>query len=169
MWLELEKIRALAELAAEKNLAELTLSEDGKQITIKLPQAQVVQVATPQFPSPVATPAAMLSSVPANAKQSSEAPIQTSEATSPPSLNETRTKCVKSPMVATFYAAASPESPPFVAVGQSVTAGQTLCILEAMKQMNELESDVTGKVVAVLAQNGQPVEYGQPLFEIEPA
>ena len=74
---------------------------------------------------------------------------------------------LKSPMVGTFYRAPSPGAPAFVEVGQSVTKGQTLCIIEAMKLLNEIESDATGTVKAVLVENGQPVEYGQPLFVIE--
>ena len=74
---------------------------------------------------------------------------------------------LKSPMVGTFYRAPSPGSPPFVEVGQAVSKGQTLCIIEAMKLLNEIESDVAGTVKAILVENGQPVEYGQPLFVIE--
>jgi acetyl-CoA carboxylase biotin carboxyl carrier protein len=74
---------------------------------------------------------------------------------------------LKSPMVGTFYRAPSPGAPSFVEVGQSVTKGETLCIIEAMKLLNEIESDATGVVKAILVENGQPVEYGQPLFRIE--
>jgi acetyl-CoA carboxylase biotin carboxyl carrier protein len=74
---------------------------------------------------------------------------------------------LKSPMVGTFYRAPSPGAPPFVEVGQSVSKGQTLCIIEAMKLLNEIESDASGTVKAILVENGQPVEYGQPLFLIE--
>jgi len=74
---------------------------------------------------------------------------------------------VSAPLVGTFYRSASPETPPFVEIGQRVRKGQTLCIIEAMKLMNELESEVDGVVAACLADNGRPVEYGQPLFHIE--
>ena len=73
---------------------------------------------------------------------------------------------VTAPMVGTFYAAPSPESPPFVSVGDYVSAGQTLCIIEAMKIMNEIESDVTGRIAKIVVQNAEPVEYGQPIFLI---
>jgi acetyl-CoA carboxylase biotin carboxyl carrier protein len=76
---------------------------------------------------------------------------------------------VASPFVGTFYRASSPENPPFVELGQTVRKGQTLCIVEAMKLMNEIESELSGKVLEILVQNGQPVEFGQPLFRIEPA
>jgi acetyl-CoA carboxylase biotin carboxyl carrier protein len=75
---------------------------------------------------------------------------------------------VKSPIVGTFYEAPSPGAEPFVEVGDQVEVGQTLCIVEAMKLMNEIESDVSGEVMRILAENGQPVEYGQPLFAVRP-
>jgi len=76
---------------------------------------------------------------------------------------------ITSPMVGTFYRAPSPESPPFVELGQVIEPGQVVCIIEAMKLMNELKSEVKGRVVQILAENGQPVEFGQPLFLVEPA
>ena len=76
---------------------------------------------------------------------------------------------IKSPIVGTFYAAPSPEAPPFVKVGDNIQAGQVVCIIEAMKLMNEIEADMGGEVVGVLAENGQPVEYGQSLFALRPA
>ena len=76
---------------------------------------------------------------------------------------------IKSPIVGTFYAASSPEAPPFVKVGDSIQAGQVVCIIEAMKLMNEIEADLGGEIVGVLAENGQPVEYGQTLFALRPA
>ncbi len=76
---------------------------------------------------------------------------------------------IKSPIVGTFYAAPSPEAPPFVKVGDNIQAGQVVCIIEAMKLMNEIEADMGGEIVGVLAENGQPVEYGQSLFALRPA
>ena len=84
-----------------------------------------------------------------------------------PAAPEPKGHALKSPMVGTFYRAPSPGAPSFVEVGQSVTKGQTLCIIEAMKLLNEIESDASGTVKAILVENGQPVEYGQPLFLIE--
>lgn len=83
------------------------------------------------------------------------------------SVSRDNVKVVTSPMVGTFYRAASPETPAFVEMGSSVSAGQVVCIIEAMKLMNEIESDFAGKVVSILVENGQPVEYGEPLFHIE--
>jgi len=88
-------------------------------------------------------------------------------AAAPAPAPEPKGHALKSPMVGTFYRAPSPGAPPFVEIGQSVSKGQTLCIIEAMKLLNEIESDVSGTVKAILVENGQPVEYGQPLFLIE--
>ena len=88
-------------------------------------------------------------------------------AAAPAAPEEPKGHTLKSPMVGTFYRAPSPGAPAFVDVGQSVTKGQTLCIIEAMKLLNEIESDASGTIKAILVENGQPVEYGQPLFLIE--
>jgi acetyl-CoA carboxylase biotin carboxyl carrier protein len=95
----------------------------------------------------------------------SEAPRSASHATAPPASD---LHVIKSPIVGTFYASPSPEADPFVTTGAKVEAGQTLCIIEAMKLMNEIESDVAGEVVQIFAENGKPVEYGEPLFGIRP-
>ena len=114
-------------------------------------------------PAPVIHAAAVAAPIPAPAAPHAAAPAAKAEA-KPADKPGTM---VTSPFVGTFYRAPSPESPPFVDVGQKVKKGQTLCIVEAMKLMNEIESEVAGKVLEVLVQNGQPVEFGQPLFRIE--
>ncbi len=156
MDVNIDQIKALAELALEKNLAELTVQEGDKTVTIKLPVANttVVAAAPPMVATaaPAPTPAASEASAPAKAVASEENYFK-----------------VTSPMVGTFYSAPSPDSPPFVAVGQGVSKGQTLCIIEAMKMMNELESEVGGKIVKLLVENGQPVEFGQTLMLIDPS
>jgi len=95
------------------------------------------------------------------------APAAPAPAAAPAPPPEPKGHALKSPMVGTFYRAPSPGAPSFVEVGQTVSKGQTLCIIEAMKLLNEIESDVAGTVKAILVENGQPVEYGQPLFLIE--
>jgi acetyl-CoA carboxylase biotin carboxyl carrier protein len=99
---------------------------------------------------------------------STAAPQASAPAAAPPTPAEEGLHLVKSPIVGTYYEAPSPGAPPFIKPGDHVTAGQVLCIVEAMKLMNEIESDVTGEVVKLLVANGQPVEYGQPLFSIRP-
>lgn len=161
-----EKIRELADLAIEKKLAELIVEDGDKSVTIKLPgyniQPMIHQpghqqvVYTPSAPAPVAE-------IPAVSSHSAAA------AESAKAASDDKFSKITSPMVGTFYSAPSPDSPSFVTVGKSVSKGQTVCIIEAMKMMNELESEVSGKVVRILVENGQPVEFGQVLMLVEPA
>jgi acetyl-CoA carboxylase biotin carboxyl carrier protein len=158
----LDQIEALATLATDKGLAEITLTDGDKTITIKTP-ASVAQTVIAGAPAP-----AMAGYAPAPAV--AQAPPAPKAAASPaPAATPASYQTVTAPMVGTFYRSSSPESPPFAEVGQRVTVGQSLCILEAMKQMNTLESELTGVVKQVLVDNGQPVEYGQPLFVIDTA
>ena len=94
--------------------------------------------------------------------------IPTGSAGSAPTAEDSRRVVIKSPMVGTFYRTPAPDAPPFVEVGQDIDIGQVVCILEAMKLMNEIKSEVAGRVVDVLTENGAPVEFGQPLFVVEP-
>lgn len=160
MDLNITQLQALADLAREKDLAEITITDGDKKITIKTPAsvshtihqiggAVPAVAATPMMTAPAPSPTAP-------ASPSAPAPVE-----------DASLHTVTSPMVGTFYAAASPESPVFAPKGSTITVGQTICILEAMKQMNELESDVAGTVVEVLISNGQPVEYGQALFKVK--
>jgi acetyl-CoA carboxylase biotin carboxyl carrier protein len=159
---DIEKLRALAELAADKNLAEITLTDGDKSVTIKTPSAIAPQVAPPPafLMPPMGMPAMSAPQAPAVATASVEVNVP------PASAPVDNAHVITAPMVGTFYAAPSPDAEPFVAVGQTIAVGQKLCIIEAMKQMNELESDVGGKVLAILVENGQPVEFGQPLFKV---
>jgi acetyl-CoA carboxylase biotin carboxyl carrier protein len=157
----LDQIEALATLATDKGLAEITLTDGDKTITIKTPAsvAQTVIAGAPAAP--------MASVAPAPAVVQAPAPV--AEASPVPTATPASYQTVTAPMVGTFYRSSSPEAPPFAEVGQRVTVGQSLCILEAMKQMNTLESELAGVVKQVLVDNGQPVEYGQPLFVIDTA
>ena len=157
--MDLRKLKTLIDLVAESGIAELEITEgDGKVRIVKGPQGpmpgyfQPAMVAAPQ-----AAPAAVMQAAPAP----SAAPVAEPAPAAPTG------HVVKSPMVGPFYRSANPNSAPFAEVGASVKAGETLCIIEAMKLMNEIESDMTGTVKAILVENGQPVEYGQPLFVIE--
>lgn len=152
MKFDIDHIRALADLAIEKNLAEITVGEGDKSITVKLPAGNVVMNAAPAMAVAAAPQAA--------AEPAKPAPKATA--------SEDHLLKVTAPMVGTFYSAPSPDSPPFVAIGASVSKGQTLCIIEAMKMMNELESEVSGKVVKILIENGKPVEFGQVLMLVDP-
>lgn len=162
-----EKIRELADLAIEKQLAELVVQDGEKSVTIKLPGYNLSQVIHPaQQPQQVvyAPPApSRLAEIPSVSSH----PVMEPEA--PKAHADDRLHKITSPMVGTFYGAPSPDSPAFVNVGQSISKGQTVCIIEAMKMMNELEAEISGKVVRVLVENGQPVEFGQVLMLVETA
>lgn len=162
-----EKIRELADLAIEKQLAELVVQDGEKSVTIKLPGYNLSQVIHPaaQHQQVVYTPPAppYIAELP---QVSSHSVVETE---APKAHAEERLHKITSPMVGTFYAAPSPDSPPFVNVGQNIAKGQTICIIEAMKMMNELEAEISGKVVRVLVENAQPVEFGQVLMLVEPS
>jgi acetyl-CoA carboxylase biotin carboxyl carrier protein len=158
--MDLRKLKTLIDLVAESGISELEITEgDGKVRIVKGPVGMPMAYPTHMMmaPPPAAAPAA-----PAPAAAPAAAAAPPPEAPAAPSGH-----VVKSPMVGTFYRSGNPNSPPFVEVGTAVKEGQTLCIIEAMKLMNEIDSDRAGTVKAVLVENGQPVEYGQPLFVIE--
>lgn len=162
MEMNLETIRELVALATENNLAELTVEQEAGLVTIKTAQGAVVPVVT-QIPAQAAA-AAQPQGAPVQPAAAAEKPA---EAAQPAAASAANLYKVTSPMVGTYYGAPSPESPPFVETGARISAGQTLCIIEAMKLMNELESEVSGIVRRVLVENGKPVEFGQVLMEIE--
>ena len=148
--MDIRKIKKLIELLEDSSLTEIEIVE-GEE-SVRLARGGMVQAMPMQAPvvqqAPVAAPAAPIAeAVPA------EDAVPEGEV-------------VPSPMVGTFYGASGPEAEPFVKMGQSVGVGDTLCIIEAMKMFNQIESDVSGTVVAILVENGQPVEYDQPLFVI---
>jgi acetyl-CoA carboxylase biotin carboxyl carrier protein len=160
--MDLRKLKTLIDLVAESGISELEITEgEGKVRIVKGPgPAPIGYMPAPmQMPAPVAAAPAMPVAAPAPAAPA--APAAESAPAAPTG------HIVKSPMVGTFYRSANPNSSPFVEVGSQVKEGDTLCIVEAMKLMNEIESDKAGTVKAILVENGQPVEYGMPLFVVE--
>jgi acetyl-CoA carboxylase biotin carboxyl carrier protein len=158
-----KELKELIEFLIEKDIAEFELERGDVKVRIKrgaehAPTTSVVPIAV--HGSPV-VPAVIPGGVAASA--SAAPPV----AAAPPAPEE-KIHIVHSPIVGTYYESPSPGSPPFVGVGDKVEAGQVLCIVEAMKLMNEIESDMTGEIVKKLVNNGQPVEYGQDLFAIRP-
>ena len=153
--MDIRKIKKLIELLEESGLAEIEITEGEESVRIarNTPAAQVLT----QY---AAAPAPVAAAVPAQA-----AATATPAAAQAPAARDEN--LVTAPMVGTFYASPAPGAKSFVEVGQEVRVGQVLCIIEAMKMMNQIESERAGKVVAVLAKNGEPVEFGQPLFAIE--
>ena len=155
--MDLRKLKKLIDLVQESGIGEIEITEGEEKVRISRqgPSGPPIMMAAPGM-----QPMAMM---PQQAATGPSAPGPTPGAAPP----EPQGHVLKSPMVGTFYRAPSPGAPAFVEIGQSVTKGETLCIIEAMKLLNEIESDATGVVKAILVENGQPVEYGQPLFRIE--
>ncbi len=151
--MDIRKIKKLIELIEESDIAELEISEGEESIRLsRYSSNAAVQVASPA-PAATATPLSI--------------PQDTGTAKPASSEEKITGHIVKSPMVGTFYRSATPGAKPFVDIGQSVNAGDTLCIIEAMKILNQIEADVSGTITKILVENAQPVEYDQPLFVIE--
>ena len=147
-----KEIKELIEFLVEKDIAEFELERGDIKIRIKRgPTAGAASYALPAPPSTALAP---------------PAPAAAAAATAPSEESEEGFTIIKSPIVGTFYEASSPGSPAFVKEGDTVTVGQVLCLVEAMKLMNEIESEAAGQGAKILVSNGQPVEYGQPLFKI---
>lgn len=153
--MDLRKLKKLIDLVEESGIAEIEVTEGEEKVritrTVAAPQAVYAPAPVAAAPQVAASPAVV-----------APAPV-VSNAPATRDLSNAQ----KSPMVGTFYRAPSPSSPPFVEVGQTVKAGDTLCIIEAMKLMNEIEAETSGVVKEILVENGTPVEYGEPLFIIE--
>ena len=154
--MDLRKLKTLIDLVSESNISELEITEaDGKVRIVKSDGNPVVAAMPMVQAQPMAAAPAPAAAAPAAAAPVAAAPaVETGHA-------------VKSPMVGTFYRASSPNAKPFAELGQQVKEGEPICIIEAMKIMNEIEADKSGTVTKILVENGQPVEFGQPLFIIE--
>lgn len=154
--MDLRKLKTLIDLVAESDIAELEVTEGESKVRIvksgTAPQNQMVMV-HPQ-------------GAPQYAPQYQAAPGASAAAAPVAAAAEVQGHVVKSPMVGTFYRSSTPGSPPFVEIGSSVKEGDTLCIIEAMKLLNEIDADISGVIKQILVENGQPVEFGQPLFVI---
>lgn len=164
MQLDLHQLRELLTAIDQTNISELTLKSGDLELTVRkgtsfsdrlpLPSSDLTD--TSEFVSPAA--------VPLNTTAVKTAPMTPG---TPPKVSN-KFEEILSPVVGTFYRAPAPDEPPFVEVGDRVTSGQTVCIIEAMKVMNEIEAEVSGQIVEILIENGQPVEYNQPLMLVNP-
>jgi acetyl-CoA carboxylase biotin carboxyl carrier protein len=150
--MDIRKVKKLIELLEESGIAEIEIKEGEEAVRISRmptgayanPHAQIMMAAPPAIAAPA------------------PAPVE-----APPAKPRANEHVVTAPMVGTFYAASTPGAKAFVDIGDEVKVGQVLCIIEAMKMMNQIEADKSGKVTSIMAQNGDPVEFGQPLFVIE--
>src|SRR5579863_1052835 len=157
---EVQQIEQLLRFMSEHNLEEFEYSRGDLRIRLRKPSAHVV-VAAPRSSAEIIVPSAL--SAPEPESRSAE-PAHAADVRGGEDLH-----LINSPIVGTFYGSPSPGAEAFVKVGSHVDKGQTLCIVEAMKLMNEIESEISGEVLRIFAENGQPVEYGQPLFGIRPS
>ena len=171
--MEFKQIQDLIKLVNKSNISEIRIEEDEFKISIKTDTYQgkvirqeITQPVTTSLPMAVNMPVAETPATP-TAKETPSA--ATSEQTADPPTDETpaNTEVIKSPMIGTFYRSSAPDKPPFVKVGDSISAGDHVCIIEAMKLFNEIESELSGKFVKVLVEDATPVEYDQPLFLID--
>jgi len=161
--MELKEIQDLIRFVAKSGVSEVELESKGFKIIIKTGQVPTIVHAAMPAPMPLAMPAAAAPApAPAPAPQAAAAP-----APAPEKAGNYIT--IKSPMIGTFYRSSGPGKPPFVNVGDEIKAGKPVCIIEAMKLFNEIESEVSGIIVKVLVDDATPVEYDQPLFLVEPA
>jgi acetyl-CoA carboxylase biotin carboxyl carrier protein len=160
-----KELKQILQALVEHGVSELTLETPDYKLTVRR-GGEVQMVAVPQVAAPV--PAQAPAPVPAPAPAPALAPAEAAPAPEAPKADECP-ECVeiRAPIVGTFYRAPAPDAPPYVKEGDRVEKGQVLCIIEAMKLMNEIESEVSGIVRKILVENGEPVEYGQPLFLIQ--
>ena len=164
----LDEIKRLIEFLREQDVTEFELDYDGVKLRVKsgvVPHAPMPMMPAMPMPTVQTTPPAVASGAPAAATPGPPAPQPLEE----PAEEGTELAIVKSPIVGTFYRAAEPGAQPFVSVGDIVTKGQVLCIIEAMKLMNEIDSEYDGEITSVYVENGQPVQYGERLFAIRPS
>ena len=158
--MDIRKVKKLIELLEESGIAELEIKEGEESVRIS-------RGAPAAAPAPAPAPAGQYHAPsPPPSQPPTTAPSESGESTEK-TADLPAGHVVESPMVGTFYTASSPSAPPFVEVGQEVKAGDTICIIEAMKILNQIEADVSGTVKAILVENGAPVEFGQPLMVIE--
>jgi acetyl-CoA carboxylase biotin carboxyl carrier protein len=166
--MDFKQIQELIKMINKSNIGELTIEQKDFRVTIRQKEEQVTQVvAAPMQQAPVyAAPpsqAAFASQQPAAAGPAADKPAKAAE----PAASNLVT--IKSPMIGTFYRRPTPDKPNFCEVGDEVSPGKVVCIIEAMKLFNEIEAEISGKIVKVLAEDASPVEYDQPLFLVEPA
>ena len=159
--MDFKQIQDLIKLINKSNIGEVSIEEKEFKITIKQKKDQVITYTQPQMVAPQYQPS-LPASLPAAAITADHG-----ESSAPASAKADNTVTIKSPMIGTFYRKPSPDKPLFVEVGDEVSPGKVVCIIEAMKLFNEIESEISGKIIKVLVEDASPVEYDQPLFLVE--
>lgn len=159
MSMDIKQIQDLIKFVSKSGVNEVSIEEKDFKITIKTNQEPTYVTAAIPAPAPVSAPvAAPAAAAPATPIAPAEAPAENANLVT-----------IKSPMIGTFYRSSSPDKPPFVNVGDEISVGKVICIVEAMKLFNEIESEYSGKIVKVLVDDAQPIEYDQPLFLVDPS
>ena len=162
--MDFKQIQELIKMINKSNIGELTVEQKDFRLTIKQKEEHITQVVS----APV-QPAPVYSTAPQPLSNAAQGPATTAEKPKPAEAGQGNLITIKSPMIGTFYRRLSPDKPNLVDVGSDVTPGEVVCIIEAMKLFNEIESEIKGKVVKVLVEDASPVEYDQPLFLVDPA
>lgn len=164
--MKLTEIQDLIKFVSKSGVSEVELETKEIKIVIRTPKSgqPMVMQAAPMIAAPALQPAAVQMAAPAVTPAATD-----NKSAATPSAEEAKYVTIKSPMIGTFYRSAGPDKPPFVNVGDDIAAGKPVCIIEAMKLFNEIESDVKGKIVKVLVNDATPVEYDQPLFLVDPS
>lgn len=158
--MDIKQIQELIKFVSRSGVNEVAIEQENFKITIKTNQAPVyVNAALPAAPAPQPVAPTVAATQPA---------VETKAASTPEAEDTSKYITVKSPMIGTFYRSSSPDKPSFANVGDEIGVGKVICIIEAMKLFNEIESEVSGRIVKVLVDNASPVEYDQPLFLVEP-
>ena len=166
MSLDFQELRELLLAIAKTDITEFTLKSDDFELALR--KGSVLNASEVTF-IPQALPTTSVdTSTPSNVESTVVTSAVTPEPTTSAPIDQKKWLDITSPMVGTFYRAPAPDDPPFVDIGDRITSGQTVCILEAMKLMNELEAEVSGQIVEILVQNGEPVEFGQVLMRVDP-
>ena len=170
MSVDFQQLRELLSAIANTDITELTLKSDDFELQVKKGTAigtqQIVPLSQPMVTTP--TPNMAIANNPLPTTISPSEPSVASAASSPSNAEQQKWVEVTSPMVGTFYRAPSPDDAPFVDVGERISKGDTVCIIEAMKLMNDIEAEVSGEIVEILVENGEPVEFGQALMRVNP-
>jgi len=167
--MDFKQIQELIKLVNKSNIGEVTIEEKGFRITVKQKEEPVQQMiaAAPVQAQPVLQTIAP--QVPPGSQSPASSPTAGKQKAAEPAPSADNYVTIKSPMIGTFYRSASPDKPPFVNVGDEIDHGKVVCIIEAMKLFNEIESEIKGKIVKALVEDASPVEYDQPLFLVEPS
>jgi acetyl-CoA carboxylase biotin carboxyl carrier protein len=165
--MDFKQIQELINLVNNSNLGEITIEQKDFRLTIKQKEENITQVVSNTMPMQMQQPAQLPMQIQSNG--SSAAGQVSAESGAQPSSTTATLITIKSPMIGTFYRRPSPDKPNFVEIGDEVTVGKVVCIIEAMKLFNEIESEISGRVVKILVQDSSPVEYDQPLYLVEPS